>query len=114
MLYNLIYYLILFICVVSILAIVVFARDIEYTTCRLAKQLLENKTRVCIYVGANYTQWNEYVPIGAGECPAIYFDYDFNLGRSVICDTFNSPSLTKETQFKIKKLEIWAPVIAHD
>ena len=48
----------------SILAIVVFARDKEHTTCRLAKQLLEDKTRVCVYVGANYTQWNEFVPIG--------------------------------------------------
>ena len=69
MLYNLIYYLLNFICVFSVLAIVVFARDKEHTTCRLAKQLLENKTRVCVYVGANYTQWNEYVSIGAGECP---------------------------------------------
>ena len=43
--------------------------DKEHTTCRLAKQLLEDKTRVCVYVGANYTQWNEFVPIGAGECP---------------------------------------------
>ena len=65
MLYSLIYYLLLFICVFSILAIVVFARDKEHTTCRLAKQLLEDKTRVCVYVGANYTQWNEFVPIGA-------------------------------------------------
>ena len=64
MFYNLIYYLLLFICVFTILGIVVFARDIEHTTCRLAKQLLEDKTRVCVYVGANYTQWNEYVPIG--------------------------------------------------
>ena len=58
MLYSLIYYLLLFVCVFSILAIVVFARDKEHTTCRLAKQLLEDKTRVCVYVGANYTQWN--------------------------------------------------------
>ena len=39
------------------------------TTCRLASQILQDKTRVCVYVGANYTQWNEFVPIGAGECP---------------------------------------------
>ena len=71
MLYNLIYYFLLFICVFSILAIVVFARDKETTTCRLAKQLLENKTRVCVYVGANYTQWNEYIDMSAGnvQCP---------------------------------------------
>ena len=69
MLYNIIYYFLIFFCFVSILAIVVFARDKEHTTCRLAKQLLEDKTRVCVYVGANYTQWNEFVPIGAGECP---------------------------------------------
>ena len=49
----------------SILGIVVFARDKETTTCRLAKQLLENNTRVCVYVGANYTQWNEFVSISA-------------------------------------------------
>ena len=69
MLYNLIYYFLIFFCVISVLAIVVFARDKEHTTCRLAQQLLENKTRICIYVGANYTQWNEYVSLGAGECP---------------------------------------------
>ena len=69
MLYNFIYYFLIFFCIISFLAIVTFARDKEHTTCRLAKQLLENKTRVWVYVGANYTQWNEYVPIGAGECP---------------------------------------------
>ena len=42
MLYNIIYYFLLFVCVFSVLAIVVFARDKEHTTCRLAKQLLEN------------------------------------------------------------------------
>ena len=69
MLYNILYYFLIFFCIASFLVIVVFARDKEHTTCRLAKQLLENKTRICVYVGANYTQWNEYVPIGAGECP---------------------------------------------
>jgi hypothetical protein len=54
---------------VSFLVVVAIAREKGVTTCRLAKQLLEDKTRVCVYVGANYTQWNEYVPIGAGECP---------------------------------------------
>ena len=69
MFYNFIYYFLIFFCVLSFLAIVTFARDKETTTCRLAKQLIENKTRVCIFVGANNTQWNEYVPVGAGECP---------------------------------------------
>ena len=69
MLYNLIYYLFNIFMFSSILAIVVFAREKDITTCRLAKQLLEDKTRVCVYVGANYTQWNEFVPIAAGECP---------------------------------------------
>ena len=69
MLYNLIYYLLLFICVFFLLAIVVLARDKEHTTCRLAKQLLEDKTKSLYIRWRNYTQWNEYVPIGAGECP---------------------------------------------
>jgi len=69
MFYNFIYYFLIFFCILSFLAIVTFARDKETTTCRLAKQLIENKTRVCIFVGANNTQWNEYVPVGAGECP---------------------------------------------
>ena len=68
---NWLYYFLIIFCVVSFLAIVVFARDKEHTTCRLAKQLLENKTRVCVYVGANYTQWNEYIDMSAGnvDCP---------------------------------------------
>ena len=69
MMYNFIYYFLIFFCIISLLLVVAFARDREHTTCRLAKQLLENKTRVCIFVGANNTQWNEYVPVGAGECP---------------------------------------------
>ena len=66
---NLVYYLLIVFCIVSFLFIVAYSREIGFTTCRLAKQLLEDKTRVCVYVGANYTQWNEYVPIDAGECP---------------------------------------------
>ena len=69
MLYNFLYYFLIFFCIVSFLVVVAIAREKGITTCRLAKQLLEDKTRVCVYVGANYTQWNEYVPIGAGECP---------------------------------------------
>ena len=74
----------------------------------------KDKNQLKIYKGSGYKKYffrndNKSVTIGAGECSAIYFDYDFNLGRSVKCDTFNSPSLTKQTQFKIKKLEIWSP-----
>ena len=41
MLYNLVYYFLLFVCVFSILAIVVFAREKDVTTCRLASQILQ-------------------------------------------------------------------------
>ena len=69
--YLYIYYIILFISVISILAIVVFARDKEHTTCRLAKQMKSNNQHICVYVGANYTQWNEYIDMSAGnvDCP---------------------------------------------
>eukprot|EP00484_Ammonia_sp_Unknown_P024380 CAMPEP_0197047836 /NCGR_PEP_ID=MMETSP1384-20130603/23279_1 /TAXON_ID=29189 /ORGANISM="Ammonia sp." /LENGTH=350 /DNA_ID=CAMNT_0042479851 /DNA_START=51 /DNA_END=1103 /DNA_ORIENTATION=+ len=78
-----------------------------------------DKTQLSVYKGSGYKKYffrndHKSVTIGAGECPALYFDFDFNLGRSVKCDTFNSPPLSKDTQFKIKKLEIWAPVVAHD
>jgi hypothetical protein len=42
------------------------------TTCRLASQILGNKQRVCVFVGANNTQYREYVPYDAGECPKEY------------------------------------------
>tara|TARA_R100000988_G_C3868829_1_gene102774 strand:+ start:144 stop:449 length:306 start_codon:yes stop_codon:yes gene_type:complete len=42
------------------------------TTCRLASQILVNKQRVCVFVGANNTQYREYVPYDAGECPRQY------------------------------------------
>ena len=44
----------------------------EMTTCRLASQLLQGNTRVCVFVGANHTQYQEYVPYDAGECPKEY------------------------------------------
>ena len=72
MLYNLIYYFLIFLCFVSILAIVVFAREKDITTCRLASQILQDKTRVCVYVGANNTQYREYLPYDAGNCPRDY------------------------------------------
>ena len=69
--YLYIYYVILFISVISILAIVVFARAKEHTTCRLAIQMKSNNQHICVYVGANYTQWNEYIDMSAGnvDCP---------------------------------------------
>ena len=69
--YLYIYYIILFISVISILAIVVFARDKEHTTCRLAKQMKSNNQHICVYVCSNYTQWNEYIDMSAGnvDCP---------------------------------------------
>ena len=44
----------------------------ETTTCRLASQILGNDQRVCVFVGANNTQYREYVPYDAGECPRQY------------------------------------------
>jgi len=44
----------------------------KMTTCRLASQILGNKQRVCVFVGANNTQYREYVPYDAGECPKEY------------------------------------------
>ena len=41
----------------------------ETTTCRLASQILGNKQRVCVFIGANNTQYREYLPYDAGECP---------------------------------------------
>ena len=44
----------------------------KMTTCRLASQLLTKDQRICVFVGANHTQYREYVPVGAGECPKEY------------------------------------------
>ena len=41
----------------------------KMTTCRLASQILGNNQRVCVFIGANNTQYREYVPYDAGECP---------------------------------------------
>ena len=46
--------------------------DVKMTTCRLASQILGNKQRVCVFVGANNTQYREYLPYDAGECPRQY------------------------------------------
>jgi hypothetical protein len=55
-------------------SIVIFAKDDKpkMTTCRLASQILGNNQRVCVFVGANNTQYREYVPYDAGECPRQY------------------------------------------
>ena len=42
------------------------------TTCRLASQKLGDKQRVCVFIGANNTQYREYLPYDAGECPREY------------------------------------------
>ena len=46
--------------------------DVKMTTCRLASQILGNNQRVCVFVGANNTQYREYVPYDAGPCPRQY------------------------------------------
>ena len=46
--------------------------SVKMTTCRLASQILGNNQRVCVFVGANNTQYREYVPYDAGECPRQY------------------------------------------
>ena len=55
-------------------SIVLFAKEnnVKMTTCRLASQMLGNNQRVCVFVGANNTQYREYVPYNAGECPKEY------------------------------------------
>jgi len=55
-------------------SIVAFTKDdkVKMTTCRLASQILGNDQRVCVFVGANNTQYREYVPYDAGECPRQY------------------------------------------
>ena len=54
--------------------IVVFAKDktTKMTTCRLASQIFGNNQWVCVFVGANNTQYREYVPYDAGPCPRQY------------------------------------------
>ena len=44
----------------------------EMTTCRLASQILGNELRVGVFIGANNTQYREYLPYDAGECPREY------------------------------------------
>ena len=46
--------------------------SIKMTTCRLASQILGNNQRVCVYTGANNTQYREYIPYDAGPCPRQY------------------------------------------
>ena len=44
----------------------------KMTTCRLASQIVGKGQRVCVFVGANNTQYREYIPYDAGECPREY------------------------------------------
>ena len=60
------------ICFAICFAIIVQAETKKMTTFRLASQLLQGNTRVCGFVGANHTQYQEYVPYDAGECPKEY------------------------------------------
>ena len=46
--------------------------DVKMTTCRLASQILGNNQRVCVFTGANNTQYREYLPYDAGPCPRQY------------------------------------------
>ena len=46
--------------------------SVKMTTCRLASQILGNNQRVCVFVGANNTQYRESVPYDAGPCPRQY------------------------------------------
>tara|TARA_Y100001938_G_scaffold141740_1_gene211980 strand:+ start:728 stop:1027 length:300 start_codon:yes stop_codon:yes gene_type:complete len=65
--------ILIIICFAILFALVAQAEeDKKMTTCRLASQLLQGNTRVCVFVGANHTQYQEYVPYDAGECPKEY------------------------------------------
>ena len=44
----------------------------KQTTCRLVSQLIVDDQRICVYLGANNTQYQEYVPYEAGACPREY------------------------------------------
>lgn len=46
--------------------------NVKMTTCRLASQILGNNQRVCVFIGANNTQYREYLPYDAGPCPRQY------------------------------------------
>jgi|TARA_R110000824_G_scaffold310096_2_gene497408 hypothetical protein len=63
------YWILIIISFICLFYLVAYSRDIQTTTCRLAKQLLLTEQRVCIYVGANHTEYRESVPLEAGECP---------------------------------------------
>ena len=58
---------------------------------------------------------NQYITIGCGSSPAIYFEIDtFKNGNTFKCETFNSPQLTKtmDNQFEIHSIEVWGPQIS--
>ena len=62
--------LLVLVIVVYLIVGVVHAK--KMTTCRLASQVLVKDQRICVFVGANGTQYNEYVPYDAGDCPRDY------------------------------------------
>ena len=76
------------------------------------KQKQKSKHKLIVYKSSGQQCYfirndMESITIGAGECPAIYFDCDLNFGRSTNCSTFDSPSLSNNTQFQITTLEVW-------
>ena len=39
---------------------------------QISKSNTGDKQRVCVFIGANNTQYREYLPYDAGECPREY------------------------------------------
>jgi|TARA_R100001443_G_scaffold85886_1_gene92557 hypothetical protein len=58
------------------------------TTCRLASQIMGDNQRVCVFLGANNTQYREYLPYDAGVCPR----------------EFQCPYRPNETPFSLKSV----------
>ena len=50
----------------------IIAADAKNTTCRLASQVIMQNQRICVYLGANGTNYTDYVPLDAGACPREY------------------------------------------
>jgi hypothetical protein len=48
------------------------------------------------------------ISLGGGSHFAVYLDADLERGSSGACDTFDSPCLASEPEFKIAALELWA------
>ena len=67
-----IYYLLIIFCVATFLFVVAYGKEVQMTTCRLAKQLIVKNNMVCVYVGANNTEYIKNIPKEVGECPRQY------------------------------------------